>query len=220
MVNAKAERFVNEGEDFRNYTYAKFGREILMQPRSFAFQIFDSKVIGKLRQEEYGDGVVEKIFGGSLHELAMRLVEKGLYPSAQDKLVETVQYYNQAVEVYQTQNPALRWDPAIKDKKGTTGLSPPKSNWALTIDQPPFVAVKVACGVTFTFGGVAIDPVGASVLNVEGDKIQGLYATGEMVGGLFYGNYPGGSGLTAGALFGRKAGQSAAARALKTAGLH
>jgi succinate dehydrogenase/fumarate reductase flavoprotein subunit len=127
--------------------------------------------------------------------------------------LETIQNFNQAVEAHHAHNRTVRWDPASKDSKGTTGLSLPKSNWALTIDKAPFMAVKVACGVTFTFGGVAIDPATASVINAQGDAIQGLFATGEMVGGLFYGNYPGGSGLTAGAVFGHKAGQGAAARA-------
>lgn len=213
MVNAKGERFVDEGEDFRNYTYAKFGRVILMQPQGFAFQIWDSKVIDKLRKEEYGDGVVEKIYGETLQELAAALVNRGLESSARDKLVETIQDFNQAVEAHHAQNPTTHWDPAVKDSKGTKDLPLPKSNWALTIDVAPFMAVKVACGVTFTFGGVAINPVTANIINVQGNEIQGLFATGEMVGGLFYGNYPGGSGLTAGAVFGRKAGQGAAARA-------
>ncbi|KXN88184.1 Fumarate reductase flavoprotein subunit [Leucoagaricus sp. SymC.cos] len=217
MVNAEGERFVDEGEDFRNYTYAKFGRAILMQPHGFAFQIWDSQVISKLRQEEYGDGVVEKIYGDTLQELAASLVERGLETSAQNRLVETIQSFNRAVCAYQEQNTIIRWDPTIKDGKATMGLQLPKSNWALTIDKPPFMAVKVTCGVTFTFGGVGINPTTANVINMKGDEIQGLFATGEMIGGLFYGNYPGGSGLTAGAVFGCKAGQSAAARAVEYA---
>lgn len=73
------------------------------------------------------------------------------------------------------------------------------------------MAVKVCCGITFTFGGLAIDPDTAGVISEEsGHPIPGLFCTGEMVGGLFYNNYPGGSGLTAGAVFGRKAGATAA----------
>lgn len=215
MINSKGERFVDEGEDFRNYTYAKFGRAILMQPEGFAFQIWDSKVIDRLRQEEYGDGVVEKVFAGTLAELAEKLVEHGLEASAGRRLVETILDYNRAVDAYYARNAEVQWDPAIKDQKGTLGLPIPKSNWALTIDKAPFMAVKVACGITFTFGGLGIDPSRAIVIREDGSEIEGLYCTGEMVGGLFYGNYPGGSGLTAGAVFGRKAGQSAALRALK-----
>jgi len=51
-------------------------------------------------------------------------------------------------------------------------------------------------------------------MDTEGNPMPGLYAAGELVGGLFYHNYPGGSGLAAGAVFGRLAGASAAEDAL------
>ncbi|KAG6813587.1 hypothetical protein H0H92_009631 [Tricholoma furcatifolium] len=211
MVNASGMRFVDEGEDYRNYTYAKFGRAILNQPGGYAFQIWDSQVLASLRKEEYGDGIVEKIFASSLEELADKLVEKGLDDKA--RFLETVNEFNSSVYGYQSENQGLRWDPAVKDGLSTQSkarqLSIPKSNWALALEAPPFMAVKVACGVTFTFGGLAIDPQSAAVLAKDGRMIDGLFCTGEMVGGLFYNNYPGGSGLTAGAVFGRKAGLSA-----------
>ena len=46
-------------------------------------------------------------------------------------------------------------------------------------------------------------------MNSSLEPIQGLYAAGEMVGGLFYYNYPGGSGLSAGMTFGKLAGETA-----------
>src|SRR5262249_62171959 len=101
---------------------------------------------------------------------------------------------------------------AVLDGKGTEGATPPKSNWALPIDTPPYLGFAVTCGVTFTFGGLRIDPETAQVLDTSDRAIPGLFAAGELVGGLFYHNYPGGSGLMAGAVFGRIAG-SAAARA-------
>ncbi|KAJ7069909.1 FAD binding domain-containing protein [Mycena amicta] len=207
MLNAEGKRFVDEGEDFRNYTYAKFGRAILEQPGSYVFQVWDSKVIGMLRKEEYGDGVVTKIFADSLEELADKLEGKGLH--AKGEFVHTVRAFNAAVESFQAENPSATWDPAIKDGLSTKQLPLPKSNWALTIDQAPFMAVKVACGVTFTFGGLAIDPATAGVISEAGGTVPGLFCTGEMVA-LFHGNYPGGSGLTAGAVFGRRAGKEAA----------
>jgi tricarballylate dehydrogenase len=88
----------------------------------------------------------------------------------------------------------------------------PKSNWAITLEEPPFEAYAVTCGLTFTFGGVKID-TSARVIDTDGAPIPGLYAAGEMVGGIFYFNYPGGSGLTNGAVFGRIAGNTAGARA-------
>lgn len=210
MLNAHGRRFVNEGEDFRNYTYVKFGREILMQPNGVAFQVWDSKTTEWLREEEYGDDVVKKVWGNSLEELSQKLAEENGLEDPQE-FVKTIEEYNKSVLAYQRQleehGEEKHWDPAIKDGLSTLSLSPPKSNWALTIDEPPFLAVKVTCGITFTFGGLAIDPDTAAVLSEEtGKPIEGLYCTGELVGGLFYGNYPGGSGLTAGCIFGRKAG--------------
>ncbi|ESK89221.1 fumarate reductase flavoprotein subunit [Moniliophthora roreri MCA 2997] len=211
MINVKGNRFVDEGEDFRNYTYAKFGRAILQQPEGVAFQIWDSKVIGTLRKEEYGDGVTEKILADTLEGLADKLAEKGLESKAQ--LLDTVTKFNEAVNLHRAEHPGLRFDPAIKDGMSTMSLAPPKSNWALPLDRAPFMAVKVTCGITFTFGGLAIDPATAGVVSDScSQTIEGLYCTGEMVGGLFHTNYPGGSGLTAGAVFGRKAGLGAAKR--------
>ncbi len=102
------------------------------------------------------------------------------------------------------------FNPAIKDGKGTRGIAPPKSNWALPLDTPPYVGYAVTTGITFTFGGLRITEA-AQVVDTEQRPIPGLFAAGELVGGLFYHNYPGGAGLMAGAVFGRIAGRSAAA---------
>src|ERR1700690_2576705 len=101
------------------------------------------------------------------------------------------------------------FDPNVKDGRGTKGLAVPKSNWANTIDAPPFEAYAVTCGVTFTFGGLRITDAG-EVMNLDYRPIPGLYAAGELVGGLFYFNYPGGTGLTSGSVFGRISGAAAA----------
>jgi len=211
MVNSAGKRFVDEGEDYRNYTYAKFGRAIQNQPGSYVFQVWDSKTIGLLRKEEYGDGIVKKIFADSIEDLAEKLATNGL--EAKEEFVQTVIEFNEAVKSYQAENLDSTWNPAVKDGMSTQSsnkqLSLPKSNWALTIDQPPFMAVKVACGITFTFGGLSIDPETAGVISEQTSNIPGLFCTSEMVG-LFHGNYPGGSGLMAGAVFGRRAGQAAA----------
>ena len=119
------------------------------------------------------------------------------------RFLETVQAYNDAVMT------DVPFDPTVKDGRGTRGIAPPKSNWANRIETPPFEAYAVTCGITFTFGGLAIDPE-ARVQEVSGAPIPGLYAAGELVGGLFYGNYPGGTGLVSGAVFGRLAGAGAA----------
>jgi tricarballylate dehydrogenase len=122
------------------------------------------------------------------------------------RALATIKAYNAAVQT------GVPFNPNIKDGRGTSGLAVPKSNWANTIDEPPFEAYAVTCGLTFTFGGVKID-VDARVIDGDGAVIPGLYAAGEMVGGLFYFNYPGGTGLMAGSVFGRIAGTSAGQRA-------
>jgi len=110
-------------------------------------------------------------------------------------------------------NAAVRTDVpfehTIKDGRGTLDLDPPKSNWAQALDTPPFEAYATTCGITFTFGGLRIDPSNGQVLDVTLARIPGLFCAGEMVGGLFYFNYPSGTGLVSGALFGRLAGTGA-----------
>jgi tricarballylate dehydrogenase len=197
MVNAHGKRFVDEGADFRNLTYARYGREVLVQPRQFAWQIFDAKVLSLLR-DEYRIKQVTKVTADTLEELARKL--DGVDP---DAFLDTVKRYNEAVRV------SIPFNPNVKDGRSTEGITPPKSNWANRIDTPPFEAYMITCGITFTFGGVAIDARTANVLDEEGYAIPGLFACGELVGGLFYFNYPGGSGLTAGAVFGRLAGTEA-----------
>ena len=197
MVNAGGQRFLDEGADFRNYTYAKYGREILAQPGQFAWQIFDAKVTHLLR-DEYRIREVTRVTADSIEDLAGKM--EGVDGA---RLAQTIGEFNAAV---QTDVP---FDPNVKDGRGTAGLAVAKSNWANPLDTPPYEAYGVTCGITFTFGGLHIDG-GGRVLDVAADPIPGLYAAGELVGGLFYFNYPGGTGLTAGAVFGRRAGSAAA----------
>lgn len=203
MVNRDGERFVDEGSDMRNYTYAMIGRRILAQPGQVAFQVWDARTTGWLREEEYRASVTKHLVGNSVEELADRCVEAGL--TGRERFLDTLAEYNAAVK------PGKKWDPAVKDGVSTTGLVVPKSNWALPIDQAPFLAVKVTSGITFTFGGLAVNPETAAVVSeTTGREVPGLYCVGEMLGGLFHDNYPGGSGLTSGAVFGRRAGRAAA----------
>ena len=196
MINANGDRFVDEGADFRNYTYAKYGREILAQPGQFAWQIFDSQVRHLLR-DEYRIKQVTKVTAGSLEELVGKL--EGVNP---EKALKTLTAYNAAVRT------DVPFNPNVKDGRRTEGLSLPKSNWANQLSEGPFEAYAVTCGITFTFGGVRISKEG-QVLDVDQCPIAGLYAAGEMVGGVFYHNYPGGTGLMSGAVFGKIAGTAA-----------
>ena len=196
-INAEGKRFVDEGADFRNYTYAKYGRVILNQPGQFAWQIFDAKMKPQLR-DEYKIKQVTKVTANTLEELVKKLDDVNA-----DVALKELKAYNAAV---QTDVP---FNPNIKDGRGTKGLAIPKSNWANTLDTAPFEAYAVTCGITFTFGGLRIT-TDAQVMSTDGLPIPGLYAAGELVGGIFYFNYPGGTGLTNGAVFGKIAGASAA----------
>lgn len=195
VVNKRGERFLDEGADFRNYTYAKYGQEIMRQPGGVAFQIFDSKVLRLLR-DEYRIPQVTKVTADTLEELADG------FGIPREAFLRTVREFNASI----VDRP---FDPTVLDGKSTVGIVPPKSNWAQPIDSPPYVGYGVTCGITFTFGGLRIDGE-SRVLDTEFQPIPGLYAAGELVGGLFYHNYPGGTGLSSGAVFGRIAGRSAA----------
>jgi tricarballylate dehydrogenase len=197
IVNGRGRRFVDEGADFRNYTYAKYGRAVLEQPGQFAWQIFDRKVAHLLR-DEYRIKRVSKVSAATLEELAGKLEDVDA-----NGFLEEVGTYNAAVRT------DVPFNPNVKDGRSTRGLAINKSNWANTIDTPPFEGYAITCGITFTFGGLRIDSNGA-VINIDGAPIRGLYAAGELVGGLFYFNYPGGTGLMSGSVFGRIAGTSAA----------
>lgn len=196
MLNVEGHRFVDEGINFRNYTYAQFGRAILGQPQQKAWQIFDSKV-DHLLYGEYKFWDASFIEADTMEDLVAQMdgVDKR-------QTLLTISTYNQAVDQ------ATIFDPTILDGKCTQGLPLNKTNWATKIDQPPFKAYPVTCGITFTYGGLKVDD-GARVLAVDDRPIKGLYGCGELVGGVFYSGYPGGSGLTSGAVFGRLAGRSA-----------
>ncbi|GAB5469320.1 MAG: FAD-dependent tricarballylate dehydrogenase TcuA [Rhodospirillales bacterium] len=198
MVNATGRRFVDEGADFRNYTYAKYGQVILQQPDQFAWQIFDSKVTHLLR-DEYRIKQVSKVQADSLVALSTKL--EGVDPEG---FLAEMRAYNASVRQ------DIPFDPNVKDGRHTEGQAVPKSNWANTIDTGPFEAYQVGCGITFTFGGLRIDPTSGQVLDMDLEPLPGLYAAGELVGGIFYFNYPGGTGLMSGLVFGKLAGSSAA----------
>ncbi|MEM6635328.1 MAG: FAD-dependent tricarballylate dehydrogenase TcuA [Pseudomonadota bacterium] len=197
MLNAKGERFVDEGINFRNYTYAQFGRAVLEQPGHFAWQIFDAKVLDLL-YGEYHFQDASYVTADTLEELVTKL--DGVDG---DAALKTLQTFNAAVDQ------GTPFDPTVLDGKAANGLALAKSNWAQTIDQGPFRAYPVTGGITFTYGGLKIDGDGR-VLRSDGTAIAGLHACGELVGGVFYGGYPGGSGLTSGTVFGYRAGRGAA----------
>ena len=200
MVNIHGDRFVDEGEDIKILTYAKTGRAILNQPHAIAFQIFDAKVFQYLEPRYSTASPVE---ADTFEELCDGINEK-YAPLKLDKarFLKTVEAFNAAVQDGE-------FLPDHKDGKSTKGLNPEKTNWALAIDTPPFRCYSATCGLTFTFGGVHVN-TDAEVLDINGRRMEGLYATGEVLGGFFSLNYPAGTGLTRGAVFGRVAGRNAA----------
>ncbi len=202
MVNSAGRRFVDEGSDLRIRTYSKMGRAILSQPDMFAWQIFDAKTI-PLLNDTYRIKRVSKVRAETLEELAGKL--EGVDPKG---FLEEVARFNAAVRQ------DIPFDRQVLDGKRTEGLAVPKSNWAQTIEDGPFEAYQVGCGITFTFGGIAAEGATGQVMDIDRKPIPGLHAAGEIVGGLFYFGYPGGSGLMAGSVFGKLAGEAAASAAL------
>ncbi len=205
MVNRNGERFVDEGADFFDVTYVKYGKAIIGQPGSIAYCLFDAKLAERelvycLHRE------FKPVDASSIARLAQKLGIPG------DRLQATVDAYNAAIQPGEFDSERL-------DGKGTRGIHPPKSNWALPLDTPPFFAYPVTGGVTFTLGGLKVDER-TRVIDTEDRAIPGLYAAGELIGGLFYDNYPGGASLLRSLVFGRLAGKEAVtlAQAAEAAG--
>jgi tricarballylate dehydrogenase len=197
MLNRRGRRFVDEGEDGALFTYAKFGRAILAEPGAKAWQIFDSRVI-HLLEPRYQTS--KPVTAESLDEL----VEK-LDVDDKDQALRTLDEYNACAREMED-----GFDPTRKDGLSSKGLALEKTNWALKIAKPPFYAYSATGGITFTFGGLKVNEA-AQVIGTDWRPIKGLFCCGEMVGGLFYDNYPAGTGLVSGATFGRIAGRNAAA---------
>ncbi|MFT3853595.1 MAG: FAD-dependent tricarballylate dehydrogenase TcuA [Ilumatobacteraceae bacterium] len=198
IVNVEGERFLDEGAGVADSTYSRYGRLVLSQPRHTAWQIYDASTSPLLR-DEYRADTARRVVADTLGGLAVALPGMDRH-----RFIETVAEFNAAVR---DDRP---FDPDVLDGRSTIGLAIPKSNWACRLEQPPFEAYRVTCGITSTFGGVRITP-DAEVVAAEGGIVPGLFAAGEMVGGLFYFSYPGGSGLAAASVFGRRAGVAAAA---------
>jgi tricarballylate dehydrogenase len=199
MVNSRGERFVDEADDLRSLTYGKMGGAILAQPGGVAFQIMDAKV----RRSGFFPPSYEKASGARADRLEKLADIMGIDPQG---LAQTVQNFNAAIP----KNRAAKPSAYQLDGVGTRGLPIPKSNFAMTINEPPYEAYIVRCGITFTFGGLKIDPRTGQVQHVAQRPIPGLYAAGEIVGGLLYSSHASGTQLMAGANWGRLAGTHAA----------
>lgn len=194
ILNHEGERFVDEGEDTRAHTYAKFGRKVFEQPYHEAFIIQDSRT----NEFVLHTGPSNPITASNIDDLVTRL---GI--GDEEQAVETFREYNAACD------PDAEFDPDVLDGNAADGISPPKSNWAVALDAEPLVGYPITGGITFTFGGLA-QTTAAEVLDTSHNRIPGLYAAGNATGGFFYNNYPGGTGLTNAAVYGKIAGETAA----------
>jgi tricarballylate dehydrogenase len=194
IVNREGERFLDEGEDARAHTYAKFGRRIFEEPGNEAFIVIDSPLRDHMRATGPSDDPVQA-------DTLLELMEK-LGCEKPETAVETIEEFNAACEPGE-------FDPDSLDGNEATGVEPEKSNWALPIDEPPFYGYTVTGGITFAFGGVQITP-SAEVVDTRGSVIEGLYAAGNSTGDLFFDNYPGGTGLMNAAVFGKIAAEEVA----------
>ena len=199
VVNARGERFFDEGADIRAVTYARLGRAVLAQPGHIAWQVFDA-VGDALLHDEYRDQRAARLEA----DTSLDLARNRMTGIDRQRFLATVTAYNAAVRHHHRLSiPRPRTGAAHQASPCRARTGPTR------FCKPPFVAYPVCCGITFTFGGVAADADGR-VLDRTRSPIPGLYAAGEMVGGLFYDNYPGGSGLMAAAVQGRRAGDAAA----------
>ena len=199
IVNRQGQRFLDEGEDYRDQTYVKFGKAIIEEAAGEAYCIFDDKVVSRPEFHRAWRLVGEPYQDETLEGLASKL---GI---ALEGLVETVHLFNQAVQPGTLDLDTL-------DGKCTQGIVPPKSNWALPLDTPPFVGVPVTGAITFTFGGLKVNGQ-AQVISTQDRVMPGLYAAGEPMGEVYYYNYPGATSVLRGAVFGYIAGKEAARQA-------
>ncbi|MFH1032589.1 MAG: FAD-dependent tricarballylate dehydrogenase TcuA [Chloroflexota bacterium] len=199
FVDQNGKRFLDEGEDYRDNTYVKFSKYIIDHAGGLAFSIFDDKMTSRPEFNRAWRPVGEPYHADTLEELAKKL---GIPPAA---FVKTVKDFNAAIQPGEL-------DLDRKDGRHTAGITPPKSNWAMSIQTPPFTAVPVTGGVTFTFGGLKTN-TSAQVISTSERIIPGLYAAGELQGEIYYYNYPGATSVIRGAVFGRISGKHAAQRA-------
>lgn len=193
VVNREGERFYDEGEDFWPKRYAIWGRLVARQPGQIAYSIIDAKAMGR-----FMPSVFPPLRADTIEELARKLE----LPARQVR--DTVDGYNRAVV------PGT-FNHQVLDDCHTEGLTPPKSHWAVPIDQPPYYGYPLRPGITFTYLGVKVDDR-AQVYDGDGRAMGNVFAAGEIMAGNILGQgYLGGLGMLIGTVFGRIAGREAAA---------
>lgn len=198
MVNGEAKRFWDEGAAMFQDTFELVAYDVWRNQGQTAFFVADRTIAERDDLSGLYDTDVAPVTADSIEQLAVLL---GLDP---DALGATVAEYNAAVGTG-------TFDPWTLDGLATEGIEPPKSNWALPIDTPPFHAYPVTTAITFTYGGLRTDTE-ARVLSTGGVPIPGLYAAGEIVG-VFYHEYVAATSVLKALTFGRVAADHVAANA-------
>ncbi|AWN14793.1 FAD-dependent tricarballylate dehydrogenase TcuA [Salinisphaera sp. LB1] len=192
VLNAEAQRFYDEGEDFWPKRYAIWGRLVAGQPEQVGHVFIDAKSI-KL--------FMPSVFTPEKADTIEELAEKIGLDSAATRA--SIDEFNAACRVG-------HFDHTAYDACHTEGIEPPKSHWARPIDTPPYYAYTLRCGITFTYLGVKVDR-GARMQMADGRPADNLYAAGEIMAGNVLGQgYLAGIGMTIGSVFGRLAGEGAA----------
>lgn len=180
LVNQEGQRFVNELD-----TRDKVSAAITALPEKSAYLIFDQGVRDRAKAIDFYEQKGYVTSGDDLAELA----EKVNVPA--DNLAQTLESWNKAVD-------AQKDDAFNRTTAMDNGLTEPK-----------YYAIKIAPGIHYTMGGVKINTK-TEVLNKENQPITGLYAAGEVTGGLHGNNRIGGNSVAEIIIFGRQAGQQAA----------
>ena len=192
VVNKDAQRFYDEGEDVWPKRYAIWGRLVAAQPEQVGFAIIDSKALNDFMPSVFPPESADTIEG-----LAQKL---GLPGTA---LRDTIDAYNEACQ-------PGGFDGGDLDGLATSGIEPPKTNWARPINEPPYYGYTLRPGVTFTYLGLKVDRTAR--VSTGAGKLENVWAAGETMAGSILGEgYLAGFGMTIGTVFGRIAGREAAA---------
>lgn len=195
VVNKHAKRFYDEGEDVWPKRYAIWGRLVAAQPDQIGYAIIDAKSLPLF---------MPSVFPPTKADTLEELAEKMDLPA--DALLQTVAEFNAAC------GDGSNFHSTELDGVSTTGLTPPKTNWARPISEPPFYAYSLRTGVTFTYLGLKVDE--RARCSIGAQPAENLWAAGETMAGSILGQgYLAGFGMTIGTVFGRIAGKEAAAHA-------
>lgn len=200
LVNLQGQRFTDEAPGPIDACYEDTTRIIADQTQGIAFCILDNKINDIENWQRIVRSDQPPVTAADVEALGRALGFDG-------------QAAQRSIDAYNRACPQGHFDPRTLDGLATVGLSPVKSNYAVPLDTPPYHAYPIISSNTFTFGGLKVD-VNAQVVNHDGELMPGLYAAGETVG-IYYGQYPGATSVLRGAVFGKRAGEHAAAQAIE-----